>query len=72
MPYDPIERWEWEGGAFAAHAEPPDEANPHERRGQSDEPAACARRLAQAPARAAPSPIGESRETAPRGRTAPS
>jgi hypothetical protein len=69
MPYNPVERWEWEGGAIAAHAEPPDEANPHQRRGQSDERAEWARR-GRSSAGAEPPPIGESREATLRGRTA--
>jgi hypothetical protein len=69
MPYDPVERWEWEGGAIAAHAEPPDRGNPHQRRGQSDELAEWAPH-GRSSARAAPPPIGEPHETTPRGRTA--
>lgn len=42
MPHDPIERWEWEGGAVAAEPDLPGDARPVETRGQPAEPAAHA------------------------------
>jgi len=42
MPHDPIARWEWEGGALAAHAEDAEAEKGDEASGRSADPAARA------------------------------
>jgi hypothetical protein len=42
MPYDPIERWEWECGALAAELDDPRDARPDAAAEQPDEPAVAA------------------------------
>jgi hypothetical protein len=42
MPHDPIARWEWEGGALAAHAGGAEDEKGDEARDRSADPAAGA------------------------------
>jgi hypothetical protein len=49
MPYDPIERWEWEGGALAAELDDPRDARPDAAAEQPDEPASPPTQRCRAP-----------------------
>lgn len=71
MPYDPIERWEWEGGALASHPEPPDEAHAHDDAGSRTSRRRMPERFVQPPPGAEPSPIGSPARPCPAAATLP-